>query len=206
MDERLIGALGPGDRAPDFELPAADAEGTISLAEYRARGPVLLIMLRGLYCPFCRRNISLLRPTCEALRAAGITLLGLVVATPSRARQYFRHFPACFPMAAAPDRTIHRAYGLGETIRTPEMREHTERRAVEILRERGVEAPLGQAAQVFAASDGFEMTAEDDTEWKRPLQAVGYFLIGPDGVVRWAHSAMQVTLLPAPEELLPLIG
>lgn len=51
-------ALGPGDLAPDFELPAADVEGTVALAEYRRRGPVLLTMLRGLYCPFCRRHIS----------------------------------------------------------------------------------------------------------------------------------------------------
>lgn len=27
--------LKPGDRAPDFTLPAADREGTVSLADYR---------------------------------------------------------------------------------------------------------------------------------------------------------------------------
>ena len=86
--------LGPGDLAPDFELPAADAEGTVALADYRRRGSVLLLMRRGLYCPFCRRGIGLLRPTCEARRTAGIPLLGVIVASPPRARQYFRHFPA----------------------------------------------------------------------------------------------------------------
>ena len=57
-----------------------------------------------------------------------------------------------------------------------------DRRAVEILRDLGLQAPPGQATAVFDASvdasDGFEMTAEDDAEWKRPLQSVGYFLIG----------------------------
>jgi peroxiredoxin len=76
------GALGPGDRAPDFDLPAADGEGTVVLAEYLHRAPVLLTRLRGLYCPFCRRHISLLRPACETLRDGGITLLGLVIASP----------------------------------------------------------------------------------------------------------------------------
>jgi peroxiredoxin len=38
-----------GERAPDFTLPAADREGTISLAEYCDRGPVLLTLFRGLY-------------------------------------------------------------------------------------------------------------------------------------------------------------
>src|ERR1043165_5416735 len=111
--DHLSGALRVGDLAPDFQLPSADAEGTVALAEYRARGSVLLLMLRGLYCPFCRRGIGLLRPTCEALRKAGIPLLGVVIASPERARHYFRHFPACFPVVSSPDRALHRAYGLG---------------------------------------------------------------------------------------------
>ena len=97
LAEQAGTALKPGDLAPDFELQSGEAEGTVSLAEYRRRGAVLLLMLRGLYCPFCRRGIGLLRPTCEALRKAGVPLLGVVIASPERARQYFRHFPACFP-------------------------------------------------------------------------------------------------------------
>jgi peroxiredoxin len=38
-----------GEPAPDFTLPAADRGGTVSLAEYRDRGPVLLALFRGLY-------------------------------------------------------------------------------------------------------------------------------------------------------------
>ena len=205
MTDSTHGALGPGDRAPDFSLPAADVEGTVALAEYRSRGPVLLTMLRGLYCPFCRRHISLLRPACEALRDARVTLLGVVIASPERSRQYFRHFPPCFPMAAAPDRAIHRAYGLPEMIRTPEFRHGTERRAAEILQEQGLQVPPGQAASVFAASDGFEMTTEDQAEWQRPLQAFAHFLIGRDGLIRWARVEMTVTALPKTEELLSLL-
>ncbi len=49
--------LKPGDRAPDFALPAADREGTVSLVDYRGRTPLLLGLFRGTYCPFCRRAI-----------------------------------------------------------------------------------------------------------------------------------------------------
>ncbi len=186
-------------------MPAADGDGSVALAEYRRRTPVLLTMLRGLYCPFCRRHISLLRPACETLQDGGITLLGLVIASPERSRQYFRHFPACFPMAAAPDRAIHRAYGLPEVVRTPELRQRAERRAAEILQERGLQAPPGQAASIFAASDGFEMTTEDQAEWQRPLQVVGHFLIGRDGLIRWARVETSLTALPQTEELLSLL-
>ena len=92
-----------GTRRQTSTLPAADVEGNVALAEYLRRGPVFLTMLRGLYCPFCRRHISQLRPTCEALRDAGVAVLGVVLASPERARQYFSRFPPCFPIAAAPD-------------------------------------------------------------------------------------------------------
>jgi len=39
----------PGERAPDFMLPAANREGSVSLADYRGKCPVLLALYRGLY-------------------------------------------------------------------------------------------------------------------------------------------------------------
>ncbi len=57
MTAQPLVLLTPGDRAPDFDLPAADRAGRVVLAEDRRRGAVLLDMLRGLYCPFCRRHI-----------------------------------------------------------------------------------------------------------------------------------------------------
>jgi peroxiredoxin len=38
-----------GEPAPDFTLPAAHCDGTVSLADYRGRSPVLLALFRGLY-------------------------------------------------------------------------------------------------------------------------------------------------------------
>ena len=43
------GLVAAGEPAPDFALPAAHAEGSVSLAEYRGRHPVLLALFRGLY-------------------------------------------------------------------------------------------------------------------------------------------------------------
>ena len=85
------------------------------------------------------------------------------------------------------------------------MRQITERTAAAILQEQGLQAPPGQAAAVFAASDGFEMTGDDEAEWQRPLQQVAHFLIGRDGVIRWARAEMRLTVLPTTEELLHLL-
>jgi peroxiredoxin len=41
--------VGPGEPAPDIVLPSAHGEGTVSLADYRGRSPVLVALFRGLY-------------------------------------------------------------------------------------------------------------------------------------------------------------
>jgi peroxiredoxin len=41
--------LVPGEPAPDFVLPSGHGEGTVSLADYRGKSPVLLALFRGLY-------------------------------------------------------------------------------------------------------------------------------------------------------------
>lgn len=91
--------------------------------------------------------------------------------------------------------------------RTAQFREETERLAAEANAELRIEAPLGQAWPAFIKWDGFEMTAEDEAEHERPLQFVGHFLIGRDGVIRWARVAARDSslLLPKVEELLALV-
>ena len=41
--------MAPGEPAPDIALAAAHDAGTVSLADYRGRSPVMLALLRGLY-------------------------------------------------------------------------------------------------------------------------------------------------------------
>jgi hypothetical protein len=104
-------------------------------------------------------------------------------------------------MAADPDRTIHRAYRLPEVARTPEFLQETERKASEILLEERQEPPPGQALSIFMTSGGFEMTIEDRAEMKRPAPATAHFLIGRDGVIRWARVDPLMVPLPSAEEL-----
>ena len=129
------------------------------------------------------------------------------MASAGRARQYFRYRPPCFPIAAAPDRELHRAYGLPSVERTAQFLEETRRLAAEANAELGIEAPPGEAALAFMKWDGFEMTAEDTAEHERPLQFVGSFLIDRDGVIRWAQVVARESSLHLPkrEELLPLL-
>lgn len=104
--------LQPGEPAPDFALPAVDRDGTVSLADYRGRSPLLLAVFRGLYCPFCRRAIAQLGMTRQKLQAVGVETLGIVATKPENARLYFRFHPTRLPLAADPELITHRAYRL----------------------------------------------------------------------------------------------
>jgi peroxiredoxin len=198
----------PGDRAPDFTLPAAHAVGTVSLAEYRARSPVLLALFRGLYCPFCRRSIVQLGETSRRLATLGVATVGVIATAAERSRLYFRFRPTPIPFGADPELSTHRAYGLPNSPVTPEIMAAIETAARQRTHELGVEAKPGEAIKVFSGLDGFEPLATDEAEHQRhQSQLEGQFLIDPQGVVRWcniegAKGVESLGRLPTDEELL----
>jgi hypothetical protein len=132
-------------------------------------------------------------------------MLGVVIASAERSRLYYRfgHSP-CFPIAAAPDRSVHRAYGLTAEVRTPEMMEAGTRRAAELLREMNID-DRGDPFNTMHHYDGWVDTPEDDAEFKRPLQSVGYYFIDRQGIIRWASAGKLLDELPRPESLLALV-
>src|SRR5689334_23908641 len=103
--------VAPGERAPDFSLPAIDRpETTVSLADYRGRSPLFLALFIGLWCPFCRRAIAQMGPTESKLKAVGVEALGIVASRPENARLHFKYRPTRLRLAADPALSTHRAY------------------------------------------------------------------------------------------------
>ena len=132
-------------------------------------------------------------------------MLGVVIASAERSRLYFKfgHSP-CFPVAAAPDRSVHRAYGLPAVVRTPEMRAAGIQLSAELLREMNIDS-RGDPFNTMHHYDGWVDTMEDDAEFKRPLQSVGYYFIDRQGIIRWASVGKLLNELPRPESLLALV-
>jgi len=77
-------------------------------------------------------------------------------------------------------------------------------RAAELLREMSID-DAGDPFNTMHHYDGWVDTAEDDAEFKRPLQSVGYYLIDRQGVIRWASAGELLHELPRPESLLALV-
>ncbi|MGH7266421.1 MAG: peroxiredoxin-like family protein [Candidatus Rokuibacteriota bacterium] len=195
--------LQPGDPAPDVDLPAADGAGTVSLSGYRGHTPVLLALFRGLYCPFCRRQMAQLAPTARELKAAGVQTVGIVATAAERARLYFRYRPSPFPIGADPDLATHRAFGLPQLPFTPEIAQRVEAAASDLARDLGIPTAPGEAGRAIHAFDGFEPVDEDARDAERDQALViGQFLIDRDGIVRWVNVERRPGELPSARELL----
>ena len=196
----------PGEPAPDFILPAVDREGTVSLADYKGRNALLLSFFRGLYCPFCRRQIARLGLSRDKLRAAGVETLGVVASDLERTRLYFRYRPTRVPLAVDPDLIVHRTFGIGKLPMTPQLHAALETIRTDAMGELPQPLAMSDAAHALNDKDRFEYAESDKREVQQQFPMdVGQFLLDRDGIVRWAHfEGLAIGQFPSEEELLAL--
>jgi len=213
--------LQPGDSAPDFELPAVNREGVVSLADLRAKGAVLVAMFRGLHCPFCRRQITRLSATREFLAREGVETVAIVNTPPQRARQYFQYRPTSLVLAADPDLRTHHAFGLWETAVLPDDTDPnqvhwpattTMARFLEVTTTASGELPeamnMFAAMEALNAKDGFALTEVDRRVAEaHGMQEAGHFLIDPSGTILWSFAEAadrpeEVCLFPGDDEII----
>jgi peroxiredoxin len=211
LDQKSCSPLQPGDRAPEFTLPAADREGTVSLADYRGRTALLLGLFRGTYCPFCRRAIVRMGQARERIRAEGVEALAIVATTPENARLYFRFRPPRLRVAADPEFATHRLYGVPGS-RITDIEETIRTACVNPTGELPAPLPVREASAALSRLDGFEPTPTDREDATRPyLQFLGQFLVDREGIIRWTNiecareGLAGLGQFPTDEELLAAV-
>jgi peroxiredoxin len=178
----------PGEPAPDFRLPAVSGDGTISLGDYRGRSPLFLALFIGLWCPFCRRSIAHLGAMEPRIRAAGAEPLGVVATPPENARLYFRVRPTRLRLAADPEMTTHRAYGVPRPAATPEFLKNLESVRINPTGELPEPRPVAEVAELVGRFDGYALNETDQADVQRQWpQLKGQFLIDREGIVRWSN-------------------
>ena len=178
----------PGEPAPDFNLPVVQEERTVSLADYRGQSPLFLALFIGLYCPFCRRSLARLNALRDALDAAGVRTLAVVATELENARFYFKHRPSRIPLAADPQFSTHRAYGIHKIQVDEAMLETIG--ALKINPTGDLPEPMSpaQGSLLLDQAEGYQRTEADlrDIERQWPLNKA-QFLVDRDGIVRWAN-------------------
>ena len=201
-----------GEPAPDFTLPAIDGAGTVSLADYRGRGPVFLALLVGLWCPFCRRQIAQMGASEGKLKALGVETLGVVATAPENARLYFKFRPTRLRLGADPDLSTHRAYGVPQHTIDAGFMEALGSIRINPTGELPEPLPIKDAATALGQMDGYTGTLIDHAEMQRQMpQLKSQFLIDRDGIVRWANiecagaGLVGVGKFPSEQEILAAV-
>ncbi|MGH7359304.1 MAG: redoxin domain-containing protein [Candidatus Rokuibacteriota bacterium] len=205
-------AVQPGEPAPAFTLPAVHRDGTVSLADYRGRSPLLLAFFRGIYCPFCRRQIAKLGLARDKLLAAGVETLAVVASPLERTRLYFRYRPTRVPLAADPDLVSHRAFGVPQYPVTPEILNAVETVKTDAMGELPHALPMRSAFMALQEKDRYEFSDTDKREMEQqfPLET-GQFLVDRDGIVRWVNLELArdglaaMGRFPSDEDLLAVV-
>ena len=206
----------PGEKAPDFSLPAVHQESLVSLSSYVGRAPLLLAIFRGLYCPFCRRALAQFGTTSEKLRQRGVESLAVVATELDNARIYFKLRPSKVAIVADPECTTHRAFGLPQPVADEQTLKAAENIRINPTGELAEPVPLMQAAHALDKVQGYHPTAVDQRDNARQMehgvQLKGQFLLDREGVVRWANIECATEGLagfgkfPTDEELLGAAG
>lgn len=198
-----MATLRPGDRAPEFTLPAVNQAGDVSLADYRGSSAVLLGLFRGLHCPFCRRQIFQFSGIHDTLAGMGIATVAVLNTQRERAGLYFRYHPTRVVLLADPDARTHQSFGV------PAVKPDDSFAAVRINPTGELPSPLHpmEANVALNAKDGFVMTkVDEDIFATHGTQLGGHFLIDRDGIVRWTHIEAQqgmheLAKFPSPSEI-----
>jgi peroxiredoxin len=213
--------LGPGDPAPNFALPAVNRDGIVALEDYRGKSPLLVGLLRGLHCPFCRRRIVQLGITSDKLGREGVETVAILNTSVERARQYFQYRPTRVLLAADQEVLTHRAFGLPQIkilpddiapdgLQWPQTATVAQYRAIRFNPTGELSEPMNpfENEEILNEIDGFKATEFDrKNAVAHGPQLTGHFIIDPSGIIRWAHvdgfdEPNEIGMFPSDEHIL----
>jgi len=130
----------------------------------------------------------LLGRTAEKLESIGVQTLAVVGSAADRVRLYLRYRPTRCLVAADPDLSTHRAYGVPRAPMSPEIWHAVESASTELARELRLPVSEGKPYEAIGRLDGYEATDADQADLERhQAQFTAQFLIGRDGIVKWAN-------------------
>lgn len=166
--------LAIGDYLPDFELQDGTGRPWTS-GELLDRGPLVLALFRGDWCPYCDLTMDALQVALPAIRALGATAVGITPALHQHIAGTVARHGLAYPLLSDPANGFARACGLAYELSPDHVRLH---------RMRGRDFPA----------------LHGDVVWRLPVPAV--FVVEPSARVAFAFTDVDPARWPDPEELL----
>jgi peroxiredoxin len=170
--------LALGDHLPDFAL--ADGAGRVwTSQELLDRGPLVLALFRGGWCPYCDLTMAALEEARPAIEGLGAQAVGIMPGNPRDIAATVARRGIGYPMLADPANGFARTCGLAYDLSPEHVRIH---------RDRGRDLPA----------------MHGDASWRLPVPAV--FVVAPDARVAFAFADVDPASWPDPEELIRALG
>jgi peroxiredoxin len=166
-----------GDKAPVFTLN--DPEGNpVSLAELLSKGPLVISFYRGVWCPYCNMELQALEAALPQYLDLGASLVAISPQIQANSRKSVRQNHLSFPILSDAKSQVAEAFGL--RFKLPDY-------LVDLYKGFGNDLP----------------TFNDDPSWVLPMP--GRFVIGQDGLIKYAEVNPDYTQRPEPTDLLPAL-
>lgn len=170
-------ALKVGDKAPVFTLDDPDGN-PVSSADLLSKGPLVISFYRGVWCPYCNMELQALEATLAQYRELGANLVAISPQVKANSRKSVRQNALTFPILSDEKSRVAEAFGL--RFKLPDY-------LIDLYKGFGNDLP------VF----------NDDPAWVLPMPA--RFVVGQDGLIKYAEVNPDYTQRPDPTELLPTL-
>jgi peroxiredoxin len=170
-------ALKAGGKAPSFALKDPDGK-QVTSAALLAQGPLIVSFYRGAWCPYCNMELQALQEALPAFRELGAQLVAISPQNGVNSRKSVRSNGLDFPILSDPGNETAAAFGLRFTL--PDY----------------LVALYKSLKNDLPAFNG-------DASWTLPMP--GRFVIGRDGVIRYAEVNPDYTHRPEPADMLPAL-
>lgn len=99
-----------GKPAPRFALPDPVTKNTVALESFAGRD-VLLLFLRGTWCPFCVKQLQVLKDNFEKLHSANVAVVTVACQSQITVNLFLKGFPLPFPLLCDGNRAVAKEYG-----------------------------------------------------------------------------------------------
>jgi peroxiredoxin len=174
---RVLKAFGVGAKLPAFELPDHNGR-LVSSANLLARGRLVILFIRGRWCPFCVGQMEAMSSIAAEIAASGASLVAVSPQTEKQA--FFMHdqHKLAFPLLVDAHNRLARQCGL--VYRVPEEQQALYSRTF-------VNLPF----------------ANGDSSWELPVPAT--FVVDRDGSILYASANEDYTDRPEPLEVLEAV-
>jgi peroxiredoxin len=170
-------ALKAGDKAPSFVRNDGNGNPVASSA-LLGQGPLVVSFYRGVWCPYCNMELQALQEALPAFRALGAQLVVISPQNSVNSRKSIRNNGLDFPMLSDPGNETAAAFGLRFGL--PDY-------LVNLYKSVKTDLP---------AFNG-------DASWTLPMP--GRFVVGQDGVIRYAEVNPDYTRRPEPSDMLAVL-